>query len=154
MTRLGFCFSPKILNTKVRRNQWVCGEWIFLACVGGSLNSSVSHGNSTNAYRAEHSLHMHQKIAFTFFSCLLLCRTEISCLPLHSSQFVATFTLLQVRYRHMEMNLECVSCCFSFSGLRRNGKGTCPSSGCCWSLSFLEGKDNSSSLLLMVCNSS
>lgn len=71
MARLGFCFSPKILNTKVRRNQQVCGEWIFLACVGGSLNSSVSHGNSTNAYRAKQSLHMHQKIAFTFFSCLL-----------------------------------------------------------------------------------
>lgn len=69
MARLGFCFSPKILNTKVRRNQCVCSEWVFLACVGVTLNSSVSHGNSTNAYRAKQSLHMYQKIAFPFFSC-------------------------------------------------------------------------------------
>lgn len=70
MARLGFCFSPKILNTKVRRNQCVCGEWVFLACVGVTLNSSVSHGNSTNVYRAKQSLHMNEKIAFLFFSCL------------------------------------------------------------------------------------
>lgn len=69
MARLGFCFSPKILNTKVRRNQCVCSEWVFLACIGVTLKSSVSHGNSTNVYRAKHSLHMHQKIAFPLFSC-------------------------------------------------------------------------------------
>lgn len=72
MARLGFCFSPKIINKKVRRNQGVYGEWFFLACIGGTLSSSVSHGNSTNAYRAKESLHMHQKKkAFPFFFCLL-----------------------------------------------------------------------------------
>lgn len=69
MVKLGFCFSPKILNTKVRRNWCVCCEWVFLDCIGVTLNSSGSHGNSTNVCRAKQSLHMHQEIAFPLFSC-------------------------------------------------------------------------------------